>query len=88
MNTDAQNSMEHAQSYRDAFGQLQPAASGAPWLQELRKRALANFIDQGFPTTAEENWRYTDLTEVAERSVDNLDGASRERGEDYAGIVR
>jgi len=51
MNPDSHSSMEHAQSYRDAFGQLQPAASGAPWLQALRKRALQNFIDQGFPTT-------------------------------------
>jgi Fe-S cluster assembly protein SufD len=87
MNPNSQASMEHAQSYRDAFGQLQPAAAGAPWLQALRKRALQNFIDQGFPTTAEENWRYTDLTEVAERSADYLDGAPPERSEDYTGII-
>ena len=87
MNPDSHTSMEHAQSYRDAFDQLRPEASGAPWLQALRNRALQNFIGQGFPTTVEENWRYTDLTKVAERSADNIDSVARERSEECAGLV-
>ena len=78
MNPDSQTSVEHAQSYRAAFSQMQPTATAALWLQALRKRALEKFIDRGFPTTAEENWRYTDLTRVAQRSFDYLDGAPQE----------
>ncbi len=40
MNPDSHTSIEHGQSYRAAFGQMQPAASGAPWLQVFRERAL------------------------------------------------
>ena len=87
MNPDSHTSIEHGPSYRAAFGQMQPAASGAPWLQVLRERALEEFIDRGFPTTAEEDWRYTDLTRVAQRSFDYLDGAPQEPLEDYGGIV-
>ena len=79
MSPDSRTSIEHAQSYRAAFSQMQPTATTAPWLQALRKRALQEFIDRGFPTTAEENWRYTDLTCVAQRSFDYLDGSPQER---------
>jgi Fe-S cluster assembly protein SufD len=33
-----------------------------------RKAALASFLDRGFPTTRLEDWKYTDLTTVAEIS--------------------
>ena len=33
-----------------------------------RKAALASFLDRGFPTTRLEDWKYTDLTSVAEIS--------------------
>jgi Fe-S cluster assembly protein SufD len=33
-----------------------------------RKAALARFLDRGFPTTRQEDWKYTDLTTVAEIS--------------------
>ena len=36
------------------------------WLQDVRSRALDAFVNGGFPTTAEEDWRYTDLREAAE----------------------
>ena len=87
MSPDSRTSIEHAQSYRAAFSQMQPTATTAPWLQALRKRALQEFIDRGFPTTAEEDWRYTDLTCVAQRSFDYLDGSPQERVNDYGAIV-
>jgi Fe-S cluster assembly protein SufD len=33
-----------------------------------RRAALARFLDRGFPTTRQEDWKYTDLTTVAEIS--------------------
>ena len=33
-----------------------------------RRAALARFLDRGFPTTRQEDWKYTDLTAVAEIS--------------------
>jgi len=36
-----------------------------PWLVELREQALAYFIDQGLPTTRQENYKYTNLSKLA-----------------------
>lgn len=31
------------------------------WLQTLQRKAIAQFVEQGFPTTRDENWKYTDV---------------------------
>ena len=41
---------------------LQPESG---WLRDVRGHALERFVKQGFPTIAEEDWRYTDLGRVA-----------------------
>jgi Fe-S cluster assembly protein SufD len=49
----------------DAF-----AANGArrapPWLKEIRAAALARFAELGFPTTHQEDWRFTSVAPIAE----------------------
>ena len=42
-------------------------AAGAPaWLKELREGAIARFAELGFPTTKQEEWRFTSVTPIAE----------------------
>jgi Fe-S cluster assembly protein SufD len=44
------------------------------WLHEVRRRAFDRFVSTGFPTVAEEDWRYTDLRPAAaltERYLEN-----------------
>src|SRR2546425_9994471 len=42
-------------------------ASGAPeWLRELRRGAIARFAELGFPTTKQEEWRFTSVAPIAE----------------------
>jgi len=41
-------------------------AAGTPaWLSELRRAAMADFAERGFPTTRDEDWRYTNLAPLA-----------------------
>jgi len=40
--------------------------SSLDWLDDVRRRAVERFLSDGFPTTAEEDWRYTDLRPAAE----------------------
>lgn len=49
---------------------LTTAVQGLPdnSLAATRRAALARFLDRGFPTTRLEDWKYTDLTAVAEIS--------------------
>ena len=46
------------------------AANGAggapPWLREIRAAALARFAELGFPTTRQEDWRFTSVAAIAE----------------------
>jgi Fe-S cluster assembly protein SufD len=43
----------------------QPAAE--PWLQELREAAFRRFTELGFPTTHDEEWRFTNVAPIARR---------------------
>lgn len=35
-----------------------------PWVAQTRERALAQFAEQGFPTTRDEEWRYTNVAPI------------------------
>jgi Fe-S cluster assembly protein SufD len=43
----------------------QGALQTLPWLGPRRRSAIAHFAARGFPTTRDEDWRYTNLTPLA-----------------------
>ena len=45
-----------------------PAAE-PPWLRAVRRRALARFGELGFPGRRDEDWKYTDVSTIAERPL-------------------
>ncbi len=47
-----------------------------PWLQELRERAFARFVELGFPSTHNEEWRFTNVAPIA-RSHFPVTGSDR-----------
>ena len=51
-----------------SFTEQQPAllktAGGPDWLCELRNAGIARFAKLGFPTTRDENWRFTDVSPI------------------------
>lgn len=58
-------------NYRAALANTlkQDADAGHPeWLLPIRNEALEHFLKQGFPHTKLENWRYTNLAPMSERS--------------------
>ncbi|MBI2900242.1 MAG: Fe-S cluster assembly protein SufD [Planctomycetes bacterium] len=52
------------------YDRLEPALPG---LRDLRRRAIARFGELGFPTGREEEWRFTDVSPVAERDFPHPD---------------
>lgn len=48
-------------AWLDAFTRQQPAA---PWMQELRAAAFQRFAERGFPTTHDEEWRFTNVAPI------------------------
>ncbi len=51
------------QAYSEHFAKTQSNLIGhnLPWLQSWREDHLAQFLQTGFPSHREENWKYTDL---------------------------
>ena len=41
------------------------ASSSPAWMKEMRKSALTVFAEKGFPTTHEEDWKYTNISPIA-----------------------
>src|SRR5438067_2060799 len=54
---------EHTGAWLEQFT-AQPQA-GAPWIKELRETAFRRFVQLGFPTTKNEEWRFTNVAPIA-----------------------
>jgi Fe-S cluster assembly protein SufD len=58
---------DEAKPYLDAFESTSTRLGGDTQVQELRRAALARFVQTGFPTTRAEAWKYTNLRALARR---------------------
>ena len=54
--------------YLDQFAQVEARAksSGQEWLLPVRREAMDRFVALGFPTTRDEDWRFTNLGPIAQ----------------------
>ena len=55
------------ENYFDAYGKLIALRQEREpvWLRQLREDAWAQFFAKGFPTTHDEDWRFTNLATLA-----------------------
>ena len=51
--------------YSDAFDRLEKKQGEPAWLRSLRQEAFARFAETGFPTTHDEDWRFTNVSAIA-----------------------
>ena len=53
--------------YIESFSEFESRAAGRelPWLRELRREAFSRFYETGFPTTHDEDWRFTSVSAIA-----------------------
>ena len=61
---------QQLESYLESFTEFEKLAAGddLPWLRELRRDAFARFCKVGFPTTHDEDWRFTNVSAIAQTS--------------------
>ena len=59
---------QQLESYLESFIEFEKLAAGRelPWLRKLRRDAFARFCEVGFPTTHDEDWRFTNVTAIAQ----------------------
>ena len=55
------------ETYLETFNDFQKTAPGhdLAWLRKLREDAFARFCQAGFPTTHDEDWRFTNVSAIA-----------------------
>ncbi len=59
---------QHLETYLEGFTEFEKRAAGRElsWLRELRQNAFARFCQVGFPTTHDEDWRFTNVSAIAQ----------------------
>ncbi|HUA15946.1 MAG TPA: Fe-S cluster assembly protein SufD [Verrucomicrobiae bacterium] len=56
----------NVEQYLESFVAVEKLSKGEPgWLQTMRKNAFARFCETGFPTTHDEDWRFTNVAAIA-----------------------
>ena len=67
MRETAVTATEQVQSWLENFTEFEKTAPGAKlaWLKRLREDAFARFCEAGFPTTKDEDWRFTNVAPIA-----------------------
>ena len=59
---------QQLESYLENFNEFEKLAAGhdLPWLRKLRQDAFARFCEAGFPNTHDEDWRFTNVSAIAQ----------------------
>jgi Fe-S cluster assembly protein SufD len=59
--------VQNLDTYLEAFTDFAKAAAGhdLSWLRRLREDAFARFSETGFPTTHDEDWRFTNVSSIS-----------------------
>ena len=62
-------SSSQTEAYMADFDRLAAArtATEPAWLRNLRRKGIEHFVDTGFPTTREEEWKFTSVAPIADR---------------------
>ena len=62
---------QNIETYLGSFTDFEKTASGPASLgcATLRAEAFARFCETGFPTTHDEDWRFTNVSTIARRAI-------------------
>ncbi|MGC2694584.1 MAG: Fe-S cluster assembly protein SufD [Candidatus Angelobacter sp.] len=77
------------EKYLEIFEQLSNRATTQPrWLQSLRQEAFARFAETGFPTTRDEDWRFTNVAPVSNTAFElaGPESVTRQQLEPFGGL--
>ena len=82
-----------ADAYLADFDHLSTASTATEpaWLRNLRRKGIEHFGDTGFPTTHEEEWKFTSIAPIADRpfalAQDGQGGLTTGQVESWAGVL-
>src|SRR5437016_1183523 len=56
--------------YTSVFERIESQRGGPNWLRAVRRAGIDRFTSVGFPTTRQEEWRFTPIMPIAETSFE------------------
>ena len=67
MGTIVTTAIQNVEAYLGSFTEFSQRCSGhdVPWLRSRRENAFARFCETGFPTSHDEDWRFTSVSAIA-----------------------
>ncbi len=68
---------ESKERYLAAFRQSRAHATAPAWLRQLREAGIASFEALGFPTTRNEDWKYTNVDPIASQTFAHANGEAK-----------
>src|SRR5581483_8770064 len=79
--------VKELQTYLESFSDFEKVAVGhdQPWLRHLRADAFARFCEVGLPTTRDEDWRFTNISAIAQTQF-HLAAKSQVANDSLAGL--
>lgn len=69
--------VQHKEQFLSAHERLQKKSAAPAWLRDLRNAALASFDEQGFPTSRDEDWRYTSIDPIVSTEFQSANGEGK-----------
>jgi hypothetical protein len=81
---------QETEPYLSAFKHYQKngAGSGPVWLKELRDSAITSFAKLGFPTTQDEDWKYTSVGSLAATAFEREEHSANDAKSVAADAIR
>jgi Fe-S cluster assembly protein SufD len=81
--------LQNTGTYLDAFADFSRKAAGhdVAWLRRLREDAFARFSETGFPTTHDEDWRFTNVSSIARQEFSLARGTTSVSDSDFRGWI-
>jgi Fe-S cluster assembly protein SufD len=76
---------QQLETYLENFSDFEKVAIGRhlPWLRALRQRGFQRFCEVGFPTPRDEDWRFTNVSQIAETPFRISRAAARVTARDF-----
>jgi Fe-S cluster assembly protein SufD len=75
------------EGYLESFKRFQNGAGRPSWLRDVRRAAIERSAELGFPTTRDEDWKFTNLAPLAKKTFRPAPGGAKITLDDLAPFV-
>ncbi len=76
--------IQGVQNFLERFSEFENGAGGPSWLRRIRRAAIDRFSALGYPTTRDEDWKFTNVAPIAQTTFALADGGAQPSARELA----